>query len=384
MTLTLTLINIDRLDNGAPLHFIADRRGALIGRSARCDWRLPDPEQYISSRHCEIAFAVDQYTLTDLSTNGTMLNGAVERMTSPRQIERGDRFRIGRYDIVATLSEIAADADTVLDHDETVEVSPTATNGAAIAQLSGNAIPPAIVDATHEASFGAVPNPKLAPISKVATPLPPATAGDPITPAAPSLAPSNHSALIEEFVAAAGLEFDQIKGNEAEILKRAGLLLNHLVAGLVALVDARARAKSQMGAETTALNFDGNNPIKFARQPEQALAQLLNPKERGFMEAGAAVDDAFKDLQSHQFATLKAMQGALRATLVRFSPGAIRGRASAKGLLTRIVPGAREAALWQAYEREFAGIATGSDEAFMDVFAKEFRQAYIDHAGKPG
>ncbi|MBW8858894.1 MAG: hypothetical protein JF570_03960 [Caulobacter sp.] len=40
------------------------------------------------------------------------------------------------------------------------------------------------------------------------------------------------------------------------------------------------------------------------------------------------------------------------------------------------MPGARAAALWQAYEREFEGVTRGSDEAFMEVFAKEFRDAY--------
>jgi predicted component of type VI protein secretion system len=75
-------------------------------------------------------------------------------------------------------------------------------------------------------------------------------------------------------------------------------------------------------------------------------------------------------------ATLAAMQGALRSTLDRFSPTAIRERAETRGLLARILPGARDAALWQAYEREFEGVARGSDEAFMDVFAKAFKEAY--------
>jgi predicted component of type VI protein secretion system len=74
------------------------------------------------------------------------------------------------------------------------------------------------------------------------------------------------------------------------------------------------------------------------------------------------------------------MQGALRATLERFSPSAIRARADAGGLLERIMPGARDAALWQAYEREFGGVALGSDEAFLDMFAKEFRRAYDEQA----
>ena len=45
-----------------------------------------------------------------------------------------------------------------------------------------------------------------------------------------------------------------------------------LVAGLLVMVEARARAKAQMGAEMTGLQLDGNNPIKFARSPDQALA----------------------------------------------------------------------------------------------------------------
>jgi predicted component of type VI protein secretion system len=75
-------------------------------------------------------------------------------------------------------------------------------------------------------------------------------------------------------------------------------------------------------------------------------------------------------------ATLAAMQGALQTTLARFSPTSIRARAETRGLLAKILPSAREATLWQAYEREFEGVAKGSDEAFMDVFAKEFRAAY--------
>jgi type VI secretion system FHA domain protein len=181
-------------------------------------------------------------------------------------------------------------------------------------------------------------------------------------------------------LAAAGLSAQDLKGPPKQVAARAGALLRRLVAGLVVLVEARARAKSQMGAESTRLEFDGNNPIKFARSPEQALAQLLSAPERGFMDPDRAVEDAFYDLQSHQMATLKAMQGALRATLDRFSPESIRNRAQTKGFLASILPAARDAALWRAYEREFGGVAKGSDEAFMDVFAKEFRKAYEDQS----
>jgi len=201
-----------------------------------------------------------------------------------------------------------------------------------------------------------------------------------LPPAAPSVPPPAPQAFgggdISALLAAAGVSPGDLKSASGEALATAGLMLSRLVAGLIVMLEARARAKAQLGAQGTSLEFDGNNPLKFARSPEKALAQLLNPPERGFMAPDRAIEDAFRDLQAHQMATLTAMQGALAATLARFSPEAIRGRAETRGLLAKIIPSAREAALWQAYEREFEGVARGSDEAFMDVFAKEFRDAY--------
>lgn len=178
------------------------------------------------------------------------------------------------------------------------------------------------------------------------------------------------------FLSGLGVPPQEVKGAPAEVLAAAGQMLRRLIAGMVVMLEARARAKAQLGAQGTSLEFDGNNPLKFARSPEQAAAQLLNPPERGFMPAERALEDAFRDLQAHQMATLAAMQGALGATLARFSPSAIRGRAETRGLLAKILPSARDATLWQAYEREFEGVAKGSDEAFMEVFAREFRTAY--------
>lgn len=203
------------------------------------------------------------------------------------------------------------------------------------------------------------------------------TAGAARARAAPA---ADAEASVSGFLKAAGIPAEDLKGSPEEAMVRAGGLLRRLVAGLVVLVEARARAKSQMGAESTRLEFEGNNPLKFARSPEQALAQLLSPPERGFMNPERAVEDAFYDLQCHQMATLKAMQGALRATLDRFSPEAIRGRADTRGLLAAILPTAKDAALWRAYEREFSGVARGSDEAFMDVFAREFKKAYEEQS----
>lgn len=237
--------------------------------------------------------------------------------------------------------------------------------------------------------FGQAPAPAPEPQHPLGLRSPPPPQPVPMTPPpAPSPAAASGgyaaggTADLGRFLQEAGLQRDTLKLPDGDALAAAGGLLRRLVAGLVVMLEARARAKSQMGTQSTSLEFDGNNPIKFARTPEQALAQLLNPPERGFMPADRAVEDAFHDLQSHQVATLKAMQGALKSTLDRFSPSAIKQRAEAKGLMQRIMPGAHNAALWEAYEREFGGVAKGSDEAFMDVFAKEFRRAYEEQSAQ--
>ncbi|QPT07335.1 type VI secretion system-associated FHA domain protein TagH [Sphingomonas paucimobilis] len=203
--------------------------------------------------------------------------------------------------------------------------------------------------------------------------LPPERPVPPQAPAAPSAGPD----ALTAFAQAAGLDPSRLGPDDAA---RAGALFRRLVAGLVVMVEARARAKAQLGAEATAFSPGGHNPLKYARTPDEAVAMLLGPAQPGFMDADQAIEDAFQDLQSHQVATLRAMQGALRTTLERFSPSAIRARAEAGGVIERILPAARDAALWQAYEREFGGVAQGSDEAFLDMFAKEFRQAYNEQS----
>lgn len=240
---------------------------------------------------------------------------------------------------------------------------------------------PPLAPSADPLGLGGAPAPTPSATTEPAPPVQAPAAAPPPPPAATPAAKTGGGG-IAEFLAAAGIEPGKLKQDEAATLAQAGNMLRRLVAGLVVMVEARARAKSQMGAQGTNLEFDGNNPLKFARTPEQALLQLLNPPERGFMPSERAVEDAYKDLQAHQMATLKAMQGALRATLDRFSPTAIRSRAEDKGIMAKILPGARDAALWKAYEKEFGGVAHGSDEAFMDMFAKEFRRAYEEMATK--
>ena len=162
------------------------------------------------------------------------------------------------------------------------------------------------------------------------------------------------------------------------VLAAAGELLRQTADGLIQLLYARARLRNQfgVGAEVTTFQRDGNNPLKWTRSAEEALRQIVGKPDRGFLPGPLAVRGAFEDLQAHEMALMAAMQEALKDTIQRFSPTAIRARPVQSSLLGRLLPGARDAALWQAYEAEFTGLADETEAAYLDVFAKNFKKAY--------
>ncbi|HMP45426.1 MAG TPA: type VI secretion system-associated FHA domain protein TagH, partial [Sphingopyxis sp.] len=484
MSLTLRILNRSHLDNGSPIEYVIHQRGAVIGRAPTCDWALPDPTRVVSSRHCEVRFHEGHYVLTDVSTNGTFLNGGGARMAEPRRVGPGDRFQIGDYVLEARISgaaheafvreaEDARSADTAgqsFDWTDVPGALPSATSSAApgadpfaggggwdleqapASEVSDWAdehqaapLPPdadamfrRLTDQHHvdwsvagwdvgtdyadpfaveppgqafpppspPVSGGGIPEPApplppaparadpFAPLSppppqappppapapsgwpqaeahppaRTVPPIPPpaAPAPAPLVATAPAAHPTPAPAAsapdltYQNLVRALGIDPAKLQETPDATGARAGRMLRRLLAGLMVLLEARARAKDQMGATSTQLRFDGNNPFKFAPGVDQALEMTLNPPARGYMEAEQAIEDAFRDLQAHQIATLRAMQGALKATLDRFSPTAIESRTEDSGLLAKIMPGRRDAALWKAYQKEFSGVAQGS------------------------
>jgi len=104
MPLILQLVNETTLPDGGPVSFrLSGKRGIDIGRAAHLDWTLPDPTRYVSSKHCEIRYKDGGYWLHDVSTNGTFLNGADNRMHAPHRLRNGDQFTVGHYIVAVTV-----------------------------------------------------------------------------------------------------------------------------------------------------------------------------------------------------------------------------------------------------------------------------------------
>lgn len=106
VALHLKLDNINNLPDGGPTSLdVQGRRSVDIGRNTYLDWTLPDPARVVSGRHCEIHFRDGGYWITDISTNGTFLNGSDTRLTEPTRLRSGDRIAIGDYLIKVTVEE---------------------------------------------------------------------------------------------------------------------------------------------------------------------------------------------------------------------------------------------------------------------------------------
>ncbi len=79
-----------------PLHSVT------IGRDPASDWMMADRMVAISARHCEIVDSPMGPVLSDLSTNGTFVNGATSRLLGPHWLRDGDRLELGPFEVLVS------------------------------------------------------------------------------------------------------------------------------------------------------------------------------------------------------------------------------------------------------------------------------------------
>jgi predicted component of type VI protein secretion system len=110
MLLALSVVGPQSVVLGPTAYKVFDQQGGSIGRIAGNDWTLPDPERFVSTRHATVAFEDGMYCLTDVSTNGTFLNGPQQAVSreQPVRLRDGDRIFIGNYEILVQLIDVEA------------------------------------------------------------------------------------------------------------------------------------------------------------------------------------------------------------------------------------------------------------------------------------
>ena len=96
-TLTLTITNLEALEQGVALRHQFNRKGGTIG-SLNAHWRMNDRERRVQPLHCEIRWQEGCFCVIDLC-NQTYLNGSRTSLGSeaPVKLIEGDELYVGAY-----------------------------------------------------------------------------------------------------------------------------------------------------------------------------------------------------------------------------------------------------------------------------------------------
>ena len=211
------------------------------------------------------------------------------------------------------------------------------------------------------------PRPVAAPVAPPPRPTPPTAAP------APAPAPGD-DALLAAFFEGVNLS-DARPANPVATMRRLGEAFRAVVAGLRAVLIARASIKSEFRIEQTLIRSRGNNPLKFSADDDDAVSALLGVGRRTDMTPAAAVTDALRDIRLHELASMAAMQSAVRSVLDGISPDNLRAEADRAGGMT-VLPVQRKARAWDFFEARHARTVQALSDDFDSVFGKAFARAY--------
>ncbi|GAB0115774.1 type VI secretion system-associated FHA domain protein TagH [Acidisoma sp. C75] len=385
-----------------------------IGRDPRNDWVLPDPDRFLSKRHCLLSLRAGGWQILDSSTNGCYLNHEIEPIgAKPRGLRDGDRILLGSYEIEVSLRQgevpllaasglgEGAPADAAAYPEDRLPGDPFApllpdplalTVGPAVALVDHynplaslsdeiTADPVIADDGFLDAAYRPPSSSAdLLPQDWDAEDPPPA-APQPATPERPAPVPpaaegiTAAEAAMAAFLRGAGLDPQSaglLVNGPSETLEELGAAFRAMVHGLRRIMIARASIKGEFRIEQTMIRPSGNNPLKFAANDEDALAAMLNIGRRSDVAAEAAVAEALLDTRLHEVAMMTAMRDAVRDLLAQYDPDRLMAAAGGRGGL----PALRRARAWSSFETHHHQILAALSDDFDSVFGKAFARAY--------
>ncbi|MEL6679487.1 MAG: type VI secretion system-associated FHA domain protein TagH, partial [Pseudomonadota bacterium] len=193
----------------------------------------------------------------------------------------------------------------------------------------------------------------------------------------PAPAPPADAAFVRAFCEGAGLHADAHAHVDQEALARAlGMAMRLVVQETMVLLRDRAQAKlvTQAG-EGTMARAEGNNPLKFLPDAEQALVAMFLASMPGFKSGPEALSDSFRDVRLHQKAVFEAMQPALAKLLGDLAPEAIEEEAGG-GLLG--------GSPWKTFVARWDAKTAQHDNGMLDEFFAHFAEAYAKATQRDG
>lgn len=401
-----------------------------VGRGEECTLVLEDPKKHVSRVHIELEEKTENvFELTVVSkVNPVFIGGKRHGPGSKIELRAGDCVDVGEYELellpppgatprpetfVSGVEETTRPDNPMLEPLR-AKAPPPAPAPAPVpdsvfeeATFIGQKLPPVEAGFLDEPAIAKAPAPQkpdtpeadvfveatyvrstdatAANLFDEATYVggrPPGGAPAGAAPAAHGGAPSVEAgmrAAVKAFLEGAGLADKDIPDAEMEaFLQQSGKIMRAAVEGAMALLAARATAKKELRAEDrTMVASKDNNPLKLMADPQEALAFLLDTKDRtgGFLDPVQAVGDAFDDLRAHELALFAGMRSALLGTIQRFDPKTLEAELekNAGGLGLN-----RKAKLWELFAAYQQKLAHDAEDDFNKVFGHEFMGTYME------
>ena len=322
MLLALSIVSGQSGELGATAYKVFDERGGSIGRIAGNDWVLPDPQNFVSSRHARVSAAGGTFYLEDTSSNGTFINAPDQAASraAPQPLNDGDRLYIGDYEIIVQIIPDEPQASAL----GLGTVDP-------LAALAGTAAPPLASTNPAEAVRAGAPQ-----------------AARPAAPAAPDFEAIVHLA----------------------------------VQGLVTVLRSRTEVKNSFRLPTTSVKAVENNPLKFSQNAEDAFDNLFVKHNPGYLGPVDAFREGFDDVAFHQSAMLAGIRAAFSAMLVKLHPQKLEELYERKLKRTAVLGLGNKAKYWEMYRAQFEEIDRDREAHFQLLFGEEFALAYNEHLQK--
>lgn len=367
MTLTLQIENFHVLDDGGPVSILVPESGIRVGRRDGMDWVLPDASRYISGHHFEVSFDGATWWLTDVSTNGTFLQGHRHRLGAPHSLSHGDRFQVGQYIIVAVFD--MPDGGRRCRPRPCRNIGWTARSRKPRKRTPGRWMALAV---RRSIRCRCNPRPGILIFPMISL----------ICQRLLNLnrrrlprhhpAPVDEAAFLRGFMRGAGLEGGDMPQADPEAFGRVlGEALRASASQLMLALQDRAAARHFTRAgDRTMRGASDNNPLKFLPDPEQAIEALFLKPRAGFLTGAAGFEEALSDLRRHQTALFAALQPALIELLHDLDPGRIEAEARGSALT-----GGRKGRAWETFVQRWDA-KTASENGILDEFTRLFAAAY--------
>jgi type VI secretion system FHA domain protein len=344
MLLALSIVSDQGGLLGNAAYKVFDERGGSIGRVAGNDWVLPDPQNFVSSKHARVSANAGVFFLEDTSSNGTFIN-APDRLasrTEPQRLADGDRLYIGDYEIIVQLIPSAAGEMVTRAPAPQMSDAPTRLQGPAAARAPA----PMQNGGTPAAFVAYAPTPLMSP------PTPPPT--PPLM--SPPMPPPS----------ALGL------GTVDPLAALGALAAPHPVGagGVAAAARSSAPGMADPLAALGRATPNGADPLA-----------VLDDASSGPL-AALGLDTARLDGDT-QAALLAGLRAGFNALLTKLHPERLEDLFERKLKRTAVLGiGSNKAKYWDLYRGHFEDLERDREAHFRQLFGEEFALAFNDQLQK--